>query len=500
MPGGLTIGESATVSKRTTRGATKLRGGFILVLSAAGALLAGCAANVSSTPPDLSLGENFVNAPVAGPVAGPVAELPQAWWTTFNDPQLTKLIETALKDNLTIEIAAARLEQAAFGVAAARAQLGPQISGDAQAAVQRLSLEDPQLQLVGDLPGFDRVVERYGLSAGASWEIDLFGRLRAQKREAVAQFASAKAQREFAKLSIAAEVALTYFAVTELKERIDITQRQIAVLDDLDRLTRLTVERGLAAPLQSDRTTAELEGLRAVLPALQTEFNGAQYRLSVLLGESPRAALLGEDGLALPNAPAFQYATTPAQLLRGRPDIVAVERQIAAASAGVQKAIAERYPRLSIAGFVGFLAGDAFNLFGNRSLQAGSSADVSVPLFTSGQLKAGEGAARARLREALAQYRLTALSAIAEVETALLGYEKQRDQLAAITKAASALDDATDRSRLAYRAGVIDLIDVLDVERRALETRERAIIAKADLARRALDAFRSLGGGYSAPG
>ncbi len=465
-------------------------------LGLAGTLLAACAADVATSPPELELGERFVNTPSPGPEAN----LPQDWWTQFDDPELTRLVEKALAENLTIEIAAARLEQAAFSLVGAKAQLGPQVSGDAQAAVQRLSLENPQLQLVGDLPGFDRVVELYGLNAAARWEIDLFGRLRAQRRAALAQFGSAEAQREFAKLSIAAEVTRTYLAIAELEERLAITRRQIAVLEQLDRLTALNVSRGLTAPLAADRTTAELQGLLAAVPALEQGSKSAQYRLSVLLGEAPRDDLLSKGPPPIPEAPLLDYASTPAVLLRSRPDIAAAERQVAAASASVQQAIAERYPRLSLAGFVGFLAGDALALFGDRSLQAGGSAGVSVPLFTSGQLKAGEGAARARLREAIAQYRLSALSAIAEVESALLGLDTQRAQLGALERAAASLDQATERTRRANRAGVADLIDVLDVERRALETRERVAIARADAARQALEAFRALGGGYKAPG
>jgi len=462
--------------------------------------LAGCAAQGTSAPPELALGEAFVNAPADEESSAVAASLPQDWWNAFEDPALAQLIELALANNPTIEIAGARLEQAAFSLVAAKAQLGPQISGDAQAAVQRLSLENPQLQLVGDLPGFDRVVELYGLNGAARWEIDLFGRLRAQQRAALAQFGSARAQREFARLSIAAEVAQTYLALAELDERLAITRQQIAVLERLDDLTALNASRGLVAPLAADRTSAEREALIAAVPALELGLESARYRMSVLLGEAPRKERLAQMRIAIPEAPAMTYASTPARLLRSRPDIVAAERRIAAASAQVQQAIAERYPRLSLAGFVGFLAGDALALFGDRSLQAGASADVSVPLFTSGQLKAGEGAARARLREASAQYRLTALSAIAEVESALLGLEKQREQLAALERAAASLDRASTRTRRAYSAGVADLIDVLDVERRALETRERVTIAKADAARRAIDGFRALGGGYEAGG
>lgn len=462
------------------------------------AALTGCAAQVATNPPELELGERFINDPGAsqGAGEGPAVSLPQDWWTEFADPELSRLIEAALADNLTIGIAAARLEQAAFSLVAAKAQLGPQLSGDAQTAIQRLSLENPQLQLVGDLPGFDRVVELYGLNAAARWEIDLFGRLRAQRRAALAQFGSAQAQREFAKLSIAAEVARTYFAIAELAERLQITRRQIAVLEQLDELTRLNAARGLVAPVETDRTAAELQGLLAAVPALELAKESAQYRLSVLLGEAPSADLPAPK---IPQAPALVYADTPAALLRSRPDIVAAEREVAAASARVQQAIAERYPRLSLAGFVGFLAGDTLALFGDRSLQAGASADVSVPLFTSGQLRAGEGAARARLREAIAQYRLTALTAIAEVESALLGLAKQRDQLVALERAAAALDSATERTRRAREAGVADLIDVLDVERRSLEARERVAIARAEAARKALEAYRALGGGYEAP-
>jgi outer membrane protein TolC len=175
--------------------------------------------------------------------------------------------------------------------------------------------------------------------------------------------------------------------------------------------------------------------------------------------------------------------------------VVAAQSLVAASDARVAQAIADRYPRLTISGFAGFLANGLGALLTGGALQTGGSAAITAPLFAGGRLAAQEASATARLREAVAAYRQTALGAVAEAEDALLAMTKRAAQADALAAAAGKLDAAQRRTQAAYKAGALSLIDALAVERQQLDAHDQALVARADAARAAVAAFRALGGG-----
>lgn len=469
-----------------------------LALGLAAMLLPGLGAQalaaprVPPAPP--ALPDSFRNAPLAAD-AVPLAD---GWWKGFGDPVLNRLVETALAGNLDIAAAAARLEQAAAGMKAARVALLPQASLDGSAGLKRQSTEDVQGRAFSRFPGFQRTVEQYGLNGAASWELDLFGRLSAGARAARAEAGAAQAGLAGARLTIAAEVVNAYIDVRAIEARLEVARARVAAARDADALLRQRAERGVAALTETDRSGAELAGAASAVPALETALEAGRNRLDVLLGRAPGqvAAQLGSGAIPAVRAPAVPDG--PAALLARRPDVVAAERLVAVSDARVAEAIRARYPRFTISGFAGFLAAGMSNLLTGGAVQAGASGGISVPLFTGGRLRAQQVAAQARLREAVAQWRLTALQAAAEGETALLALTKRSEQAEAAATVAARLADGRQRTETAWRAGAVSRIEALAAARQTLEAEDAAIAARAEAARAGVAAFRALGGGWQA--
>lgn len=442
------------------------------------------------------LAESFRNAPTPDD-AVPLAE---GWWTSFGDPVLDRMVKIALAENLDIAAAAARLEQAAAGLKAAKGAFLPQATLDGSAGFKRQSIEDVQGRAFSRFPGFQRTVEQYGLNGAASWELDLFGRLSAQARAARAEAGAAEAGLAGARLTIAAEVVNTYIDLRAVEARLAVAQARVAAAKDADTLLHQRAERGVAALTETDRSAAELAGAIAAVPALETALEVQRNRLDVLLGRAPgqAAAELGSGPIPAVRAPAVPDG--PASLLARRPDVVAAERQVAASDARVAEAIRARYPRFTISGFAGLLANGMGNLFTGGAVQAGASGGVSVPLFTGGRLRAQQAAAEARLKEAVAAWQQIALQAAAEGENALLALNKRSLQADAAATVAARLGDSRQRIETAFRAGAVSRIETLNVERQRLDAEDAAIAAKAEAARAGVNAFRALGGGWQADG
>ena len=467
---------------------------LLLLLSSA---LGGCAAQPAYVRPTVALGETFRNSALQdGGEALAQVQATDRWWSTFGDPKLDRLIDEALSGNLDIESAAARLQQAAAGARAARAAALPLIGADASAAVRRQSVADASGRSQSRLPGYERTVEQYGLGLAASWEIDLFGSLAAQRRAANADLAAADAQLAGAGLSIAAEVAVAYLDLRELDARLAIAQNRVATLGSLDQLVRLRFARGLAARTELDQTEADLASARAALPALAAAREVTLNRIDLLAGRAPGFAE-GELGAgSIPYAPGIIADGGPATLLFRRPDRVAAERAVAAADARTAQALADRLPKLSIGTLAGFLSAGVSNLLTGPAGQASASGELSGPLLDFGRTGAAADRARAATREAVANYRMAVLRAAGEAEDGFSSLARGRAQADETGRSVTALARARDTARIAYRAGAVSLIEALDSERRVQSAEDAAATARAEAARAAVATFRALGGGY----
>lgn len=425
------------------------------------------------------------------------APLGQGWWRSFNDPVLNRVVEEALLGNLDIEAAAARLQQAAGASRVATSALLPSGTASASASTQRQSLDDPMARVASAFPDYDRTNSLYGLSAAASWELDLFGRLAAGRRAAGADQAAAAADVDGARLTVAAEIATTYITARELQARARIAEARIRASQALHDLVTLRLEQGSASRFEMDQAEADLSASKAILPVVEAALDETFNRIDLLSGHAPgRAARLIGDG-AIPAALAVQVDDRPAALLVRRPDVVAAERRVAAADARVVEAITAYYPRLTIQGLVGLLSSGLSGLFSNDALQAAGSAGLSGRLFDFGAARGGVETARGRTREAVAGYRATVLRAAAEAEDGFSRLARGATHAAELDRSRTALSRANETARTAYELGGLSLKDALDVQRRLLDVEDAAAAARADASRASVGLFRVLGGGWS---
>ena len=468
-----------------------------VALLATAALLGGCATGPRYLAPASSAPPAFVGGPAVD--LRPAAQTVDLvnWWRGFDDPLLTSLVERALAQNLDLQQAGARVVQARAALKNANAALLPsgQISGQTGETYQ--SRETPIGRLGSAFPQFERSTETYELDLGASWELDLFGGRDAARDAARADWQASAAGAVAARLAVAAQTADTYIAIRTLQARLDVAHAQTDTQQRLVDLIALQYRKGIAAELQLRQAEGALAQVRASIPALQNDLDMAMNALDVLLGMQP-GATRSELTLsaAIPVPPTISTAGGPAALLRRRPDIIAAERTLAASNARIGVAVSEYYPKISLSGLLGTATTSAGGLFTGNATQANGVFGLRWRLFDFGRVDAEIKAAKGRNAEALAAYRLTVLRASQDVEDAFSTLVQQEARAAVLAQGETSLARAQTASFAAYKGGVASLIEVLDADRRLLETRDGAIQARAAATRGAVASFRALGGGW----
>lgn len=420
------------------------------------------------------------------------------WWRSFDDPLLTSLVERALAENLDLQQAVARVSQARAALKGANAALLPsgQLSGQAGEAYQ--SLETPIGRIGSAFPQFERSTDLFQLDLGASWELDLFGGRDAARDAARAEWQASAAGAVAARLAVAAQVADTYIQLRTLQARFEIAKAQTETQQRLRDLVALQFSKGVAAELQLRQAEGALAQMRSALPALQNQIDMAMFALDVLIGTQPgtmRPELAA--GSAIPAPPAISTAGGPVELLRRRPDIIAAERKLAATNAQIGVAMSEYYPKFSLTGLLGTATTSAGSLFSGNATQASGFLGLRWRLFDFGRVDAEIKAARGRSAEALAAYRQVVLRASQDVENAFSTLVQQEARALVLKQGEESLLRAQQASLAAYKGGAVSLIEVLDADRRLLETRDSAIEARAAASRGAVASFRALGGGWS---
>jgi NodT family efflux transporter outer membrane factor (OMF) lipoprotein len=474
---------------------------LILMTASTAALLGGCAVGPDYVPPATVAPPAFVGGPAVDALADGTTKVDLVnWWRAFDDPLLAGLVERALAQNLDLQQASARVVQARAALRHANADLLPSghVSGQASEAYQ--SLETPQGRIASALPGFEREAQGYELNVGASWEIDLFGGKDAARDAARADWQASAAAAVAARLAVVAQTADTYIAIRSLQARLDVARRQREVQQQLVDLVALRYRKGIAAELQLRQAEGSLAQVSAAVPELEQNLDSAMNALDVLLGVQPgtnRPELAA--AAPIPAPPAVSSAGGPAALLRRRPDIIAAERTLAASNARIGVAMAEYYPKFSLSGLLGTATMGIGGLFGGNATQAGGVLGLRWRLFDFGRVDAEIAAARGRNAEALAAYRLAVLRASEDVENAFSALIKQQARAQILAEGGSSLGKARASSFAAYQVGVSSLFDVLDADRRLLETRDAEIQATTATARAAVASFRALGGGWDRP-
>ncbi len=431
--------------------------------------------------------------------ARPAAAAPalDRWWTGFNDPVLTQIVQRTLDQNLDLAASLARVDQSRAEAKAAGVRLLPTADLDTSISPLHQSTEGPLGAVASHLPGYSRDQSDYNVGVGASWEIDLFGGLQRGVEAAGAEAEAAEAEHAGVRISVVAEAADAYFQIRGDQARLKLAADQIATDAHLLDLVRLRQSKGAATDRETAQAQALLSQARAIVPPLRAALETQRNRLDVLMGVQPGTDTLNLAADApIPAVPGVAPGQDASDLLRRRPDVIAAERRLAASNAHIGEAISDYYPKVSLSGLLGFDSLSAGHLFTGAAFQPAATAGLRWRLFDFGKVDAEVAEARGVNAEALAKYRNSVLHAAEDLEnsfTALVQLEAQNREL---SDEIDALTKARDSSEEAYQGGAIALTDVLDADRQLLLAQDDQARTRADTARAAVSSYRALGGGW----
>lgn len=406
------------------------------------------------------------DAQPAGVQLSPDARVAGPWWQAFGSPQLDAAIRQALADSPTLAEANATLERARQNLAAVRGAEKPQV--DVNASLQR---ERINTQAFG-FTGFPSpTINLYSVGGGVTYDLDVFGGHRRASEEAAAQ-AEAQARRaDAAYLTLTGNVALQAMTIASLQAQIETLQAVVAddqrMLDMIHRAQRA----GGEAPSAIHGGQAQLAEDQALLPPLQRQLDAARHQLALLTGKSPAEYAAPDFRLAALTAPATVPVSLPSTLLRQRPDILAAEADLHAATAAVGVAVANQYPdiRLSATGTQAAIKPE--NIFNYASSGWSLLGGVTAPIFHGGTLRAERRGAEAEARAAMARYQQTVVRAFVQVSDALAALAADQQSIDALTRSTTAAQSNVTDTQNAYRLGGGTLLQLLDAERQLSRAR-----------------------------
>ena len=468
---------------------------------AAAIALAGCAVGPNYQAPDMAPPFAYHGGTALAARAGEAPSPALAdWWRGFDDPELARVVERTIAQNLDLAASQERVVQARAAAARAGASRLPEAAVDSSVARERQSLRSPLGEIASHTPGYERTQTLSQLGVGASWETDIAGGLSRGQQAADAELEVAQAEHAGVRISLAAEAADAYLRVRGAQARIAIAQHQIDDESQLVDLVRLRRDKGLG----TTREVAQAEGVllqaQASVPPLRREMASQLFRLDVLTGVAPGTSEAEVTGAATAfKVPAIAAAGGPSELLRRRPDVIAAERRLAASNARIGVAIAGYYPSLSLSGVLGFESLDTAKLLTGAAFQPAALAGLHWRLFDFGRVDAEVAQARGANREALLRYRAAMLRATEDVEDAIVALTELENQHALLAREVDAHLQARDAAQDAYRGGAVSLLEVLDEERQLLAAQDLLASVRTDDARSAVAAFRALGGGWTLP-
>ena len=418
-----------------------------------------------------------------------------AWWTDFGDPALDGVVESTLQRNYDLQAAAARLDQALADSRIAGADLQPRLQVGLNGSQRKQNF-------IGfPIPGAeDRVLSsvfrNYGVSLDLTWEVDLWGRLRAGARAALADLQSRAADLRAARLSLAGQTTKAWFAIAEAQQQLRLAEATVASFRASSEQVRERFEQGLRPALDVRLALSNLASAEALREQRGQQLDASIRQLEVLMGRYASGSMAAPS--ALPAAPAVIPGGLPSELVRRRPDVVAAERRIAAARQRLRVAQRDLYPQFSLTASTG-TATDALQDLVKRDFGVWTLlGNLVQPLLQGGRLRAGVDRAEARAAEELAVYANTTLQAFSEVETALAAeeYLVERERY---------LDISAEQSRAAetiaddrYRSGLDDYVTVLESQRLALQAEGDLIAARRQRLENRVDLYLALGGGFDA--
>jgi multidrug efflux system outer membrane protein len=433
-----------------------------------------------------------VDAPAAWRIDYPkAAEVANTkWWEQFGDPVLNDLIDAALRENRDVRIAAARVDQFAGALQSTRSQLFPQIGYGGDVARTRASrLGFPPIPEPAD-PYFTL----YQASLAASWQLDLFGRVRRLTEAAQAQVYSSEQAQRGVVLTVVTAVATSYIVMRAFDRQLEIARATAGNFGETARIFERRFKAGLVSQTEVSQIDSQYQQALAAIPAIGQQIATQENLISILLGRNPgpipRGKSIGE--LAAPPIP----ADLPSTLLQRRPDILQAEQNLVAANANIGAARALYYPTISLTGLLGSVS-TAFGDFLSGPAQAWSlAAGLTGPIFTFGGIEGQVRSAEAGERQALLVYQQTILSAFRETNDALVGSQNRQQEAEAQARRVVSLREFAHRSKRRFDAGLAGYLDVLVAENELFAAELVSVRTLADRYTQIVGVYQAMGGGW----
>ena len=458
------------------------------------AVLAGCGTVGSEFKAPGNVQEAaFRHAPQA---AAGEARLPAQWWTVFGDETLNRLEHQALRDSPTVKAAAQRLFQAEAQLGLVRASQLPALNVGTGVSNSRTSANTSQGLALGNRSIHGN---NYSVSAGFSYELDLFGRVRRAVESADAQALAARHDRDGVLLLLSSQIATTYWQLRGMDAEMTILRGALSTRRETEELVNARFNAGLSNELDTSRARIERANAEADLEEVQRQRNTLEHALAVLVGASPSSMQLAPARARELHAPPVIPAGLPASLLSQRPDLAASVATIRAANANVGVAEGAFYPSVSLTGNFGFASESLGDIAkgGSRVFSIGPLA-LSFPLFDGGRNQANLSLSKARYEEALASHEGKLLAALREVEDALSDLRQRQQQGKVQSVSRDAATRAYDVARARYERGISSYLDVTDAQRSALAADRAAVQINTQRLLATVSVARALGGGWQA--
>ena len=413
-----------------------------------------------------------------------------AWWRQFGDPVLDGLIEEALRQNLDLRLAAARVEQYAGRYGATRADLFPQVGAGAEYSRARVT----ELGENRPVAGYKTTTDNFSAMVNAGWEIDLWGRIRRLTESAQADLLASEEARRGVVLTLVGDVAAAYVNLRALDRQLEISRRTAKTREDSYTLFQDRFSGGIISELELSQNRSQYEQALAAIPSLEKSVLLQENSLCLLLGRNPGSIARGRsiDELTLPAV----VAGLPSGLLERRPDIRQAEQNLIAANALIGAARAAYFPAISLTGAYGSASGDLSDLFKGPATIWQYAVPVSVPLFTAGKIAGNVRETEAMREQMLAAYQKAVQNGFREVNDGLVSQEATRRQLAAQKRQMDSLRQNVDIARLRYDNGYADYLAVLDADRSLFNVELDYTRTQADLHLAMIGLYKAMGGGW----
>ena len=453
------------------------------VILALGALLSACMVGPNYKRPDIDIPASF-----RFEEANTADTANTEWWKQFGDPVLDDLVEDALANNKNVQIAAANIEQAAGVLTTTRSPLFPQVSYFSSAGRARLSEEGPFPALPSNPQS------SFQLLGGATWEIDLWGRIRRQTESARASVFASVAARRGVILSLVSAVASGYLELRGLDDQLEIAKRTLGTYADSVKLFTLQFQHGQVSEMTLAQARTQYATALAAIPQIRLQIAQLEQAISILLGRNPGPITRGKtiDQLMLFPVP----SGLPSELLDRRPDLVQAEENLIAANAQIGAARALYFPMISLTSMAGLTSSELKNLFKGPAAAWAFAGSITGPIFTAGAISGQVAQTEAAEQAALVGYQEAIQNAFADVANALVSHQELSEQLAAQTELVEASGDYTRLANLQYTGGYTPYFTVLQAEQQFFPAELNLAQTRAALLNSLVSVYRAMGGGW----